>query len=347
MKPLIKPKYLRPGDTVATVSLSSGSAGEENIRWRYEQGKQRLETVFGLQVVEMPHTLAGVAYLSDHPEARAKDFMDAFGDDSIKGIISCTGGEDTIRLLPYIDFDLIAAHPKIFTGYSDTTVNHFMCMKAGLSSFYGPSLLSDFAENVEMSVYTVEHLRRAMFTDQIIGDIAVSDTWSTEYLDWRHSGNRNTARKFQPNSGYLLLQGHGSVQGRLLGGCIEVLEWMKGTCLFPDTADFEDTILFLETSEDKPESDYIRWWLRNYGAMGVLERVQGMVFGKPYDESYFEAYQQEIKKVLEEYGRTDTPVLYNASFGHCEPKCCIPYGALAEIRCDEPGFSILESGCSA
>lgn len=344
MKPLIKPKYLRPGDTVAAVSLSSGIAGEEQIRWRYEQGKQRLETVFGLKVVEMPHTLAGEAYLSAHPQERAGDLMDAFRDNSIKGIIACIGGEDTIRLLPYIDFDLIRAHPKIFMGYSDTTVNHFMCMKAGLSSFYGPAVLTDFAENVEMSAYTVEHLKRTLFTDRIIGEIPVSNTWSSERLAWLIE-NQGTARKFQPNSGYLLLQGNGTVQGRLLGGCIGVLEWMKGTCLFPEPADFEDTILFFETSEEKPEPDYIRWWLRSYGAMGVLERIQGMVFGKPYNETYFEAYQREIKQVLREYGRSDMPVLYNASFGHCEPKCCIPFGALAEIRCDVPGFSILESGC--
>jgi uncharacterized protein with von Willebrand factor type A (vWA) domain len=45
---LIKPQKLVKGDTVATVSLSWGGAGDEEIRWRYEQGKSRLEQIFGL-----------------------------------------------------------------------------------------------------------------------------------------------------------------------------------------------------------------------------------------------------------------------------------------------------------
>jgi len=50
------------------------------------------------------------------------------------------------------------------------------------------------------------------------------------------------------------------------------------------------------------------------------------------------------KKALAEYDRNDLPVLYNLSFGHCEPKFCIPYGVIAEIDCDNAVFSILESG---
>lgn len=145
MPSLIKPPRLRPGDIVATVSLSWGGAGDENILWRYQQGKARLETRFGLRVVEMPHTLAGTAYAYEHPQERAADLMQAFTDPCIQAIFCCIGGEETIRLLPYIDFAVIRRHPKIFMGYSDTTVNHLMCWKAGLSSFYGPAVLSDFA----------------------------------------------------------------------------------------------------------------------------------------------------------------------------------------------------------
>jgi muramoyltetrapeptide carboxypeptidase LdcA involved in peptidoglycan recycling len=58
------------------VSLSGGTAGRDECKWRYEQGKERLETVFGLQVVEMPHTLASPEYVSTHPEARAADLTE-------------------------------------------------------------------------------------------------------------------------------------------------------------------------------------------------------------------------------------------------------------------------------
>ena len=63
--------------------------------------------MFGLTVVTMPNALKGSEYLSKHPEARAKDFMDAIKAKSIKGIICNIGGADTVRLLPYIDYEAI------------------------------------------------------------------------------------------------------------------------------------------------------------------------------------------------------------------------------------------------
>lgn len=47
---------------------------------------------------------------------------------------------------------------------------------------------------------------------------------------------------------------------------------------------------------------------------------------------------------MRENGLTNIPILYNMNFGHTEPKCILPYGALAEINCDKATFSILESG---
>ena len=67
-----------------------------------------METLFGLQVVEMAHTLAPERYVSEHPEKRAEDLMTAFADDSIRAIFGVIGGSDSIRMLPYLDFDLSA-----------------------------------------------------------------------------------------------------------------------------------------------------------------------------------------------------------------------------------------------
>ena len=119
---MIKPQRLKKGDKVAIVSLSAGTLGEKWAIHRYYIAKERLENDFGLKVVVMENTLKGIKYLDEHPEARAKDLMDAFKDDSIKAVFNAIGGDDTIRLLPYIDFEVIRKHPKIFTGYSDTTI---------------------------------------------------------------------------------------------------------------------------------------------------------------------------------------------------------------------------------
>jgi len=47
----------------------------------------------------------------------------------------------------YLDLEVIRANPKVFLGYSDTTISHLVCYKAGLVSFYGPSIMAGFAEN--------------------------------------------------------------------------------------------------------------------------------------------------------------------------------------------------------
>lgn len=341
---LVKPPKLNRGDKVATVSLSWGGAGDSDILWRYNAGKKRLEDEFGLSVIEMPNTLMGTEYVYNHPEKRAEDLMRAFEDKSIKAIFSCIGGDESVRLLPYIDFDVIRNNPKIFLGYSDTTVAHMMCYKSGLSSFYGPSILAEFAENVELHDYTKQWIEKVLFSSSPIGTIEPSPGWTSEHLPWEEK-NRAIKRSLQPNEGYELLQGTGIVRGRLIGGCIEVLEMLKGTELWPAIDVWNDSILFFETSEDKPDPTYFEYWLRNYGTQGILSRTNGIVFGKPYDNQYYEDYKKAIVKVVrDELKLTSLPILCNMNFGHTAPMTILPYGAMAEIDSDRSAFSVLEAG---
>ncbi|WP_419959697.1 S66 family peptidase [Psychrobacillus sp. BM2] len=340
---LMKPKMLKAGDRVATISLSWGGAGEPDLRWRYEQGIERLRSVFGLEVVAMPNSLKGGDYLYENPQARAEDLMNAFKDPSIKGIFSNIGGSESIRLLPYIDFDVIRDNPKVFIGYSDSTVTHLFCHKAGISSFYGPAILMDFAENVEMHEYTVEALKKTLLAVDPIGEVKPATEWTSERLEWIVE-NKNTKRLMNPNKGYELLQGSGVVQGRLIGGCIEVLEFAKGTSLWPAEEYWKDCILFFETSEELPTPGNLEYWLRNYGTQGILQQAKGIIFGKPQNEKYYEEYKESIRLIMKELSLEELPILYNLNFGHTEPKFVLPYGAMAEINCEKETFSILESG---
>jgi muramoyltetrapeptide carboxypeptidase LdcA involved in peptidoglycan recycling len=341
---LIKPKKLQPGDKVATVSLSWGGAGDADILWRYEVGKKRLQEVFGLEVIEMPNTLRGSEFIYNNPEKRAEDLMMAFKDPSIKAIFSCIGGYESVRMLPYIDYEVIKNNPKIFMGFSDTTVSHYICLKAGISSFYGPSILAGFAENVEMFDYTKHWVSKVLFDSNPIGNIESSPLWTSELLPWKEK-NKFTKRNLNNNTGYELLSGKGKVQGPLIGGCMEVLEMLKGSEVWPELEIWENSILFFETSEDKPVPEYVEYWLRSYGSMGILQKSKGIIFGKPYDNLYYEEYKKAALKVVrEELKLYDLPILFNMNFGHTEPIFVIPYGAMAEIDCELQKFSILESG---
>ena len=102
---MIKPRALRRGDRIAAISLSSGWPSV--FPGAYRDGKQQLEEVFGVQVVESRHALAGPDWLAAHPEARAADLMEVLRDRSIHGIVSTIGGDDSIRILPFLDLSAI------------------------------------------------------------------------------------------------------------------------------------------------------------------------------------------------------------------------------------------------
>ena len=342
---MIKTNALKKGDKIAIVSLSSGLGGEPAFLHRFETAKQRLESDFGLQVEVMHNALKGIDYLYQHPSARADDLMAAFANPEINGIFCMIGGDDTIRLLPYIDFDIIRSNPKIFMGYSDTTTNHFMMYKAGLVSFYGPAVMAEFAENVAMHDYTKKYINSVLFEKNDRIDIFPSDKWTSQMLEWSDIKNKNIARNMTSDvRGYELLQGTGAVKGRLLGGCLDVFSMFIGTKLWPEVDEWNNKLLFLETSEDCPHPNEVRYLLRNLVAQGIIAKINGIIFGKPMHEKYYDEYKEVLISVIaKEARRADLPILYNVNFGHTSPICILPYGVEAMINCENKTLTICES----
>ena len=87
--------------TIGIVSLSSGVIGEDFVKHEVDLGVQRLKDL-GLNPIFLPHSLKGLDFIKEHPEARAEDLIQAFSDDSIDMILCAIGGDDTYRLLPYL-----------------------------------------------------------------------------------------------------------------------------------------------------------------------------------------------------------------------------------------------------
>ena len=344
MTTLTKPKSLKQGDTVATISLSWGGAGE--LSHRYEIGKRRLQEIFGLNVVETKNALKSADYISKNPQARAEDLMEAFSDKSIKAIISNIGGEDSIRTLPYTDINVIRQNPKIFLGFSDTTVTHFACYKAGLTSFYGTSLLVGFAENGEMHQYLIDDIKRTLFSSLPVGQIFQNKSgWTSERLDWFDRSLQNTKRKLTDSKGWNYLQGNTKVQGQMIGGCVEVLEFLKETDYWLSKFDWTDKILFLETSEEMMPPINFRRVLRNYAAQGVFEKISGLILGRPYNNMFVDEYNNILLQVIrDEQDNDQLPIITEMDFGHTCPTFTIPYGVVAAINSEQKTFSILESG---
>ena len=342
----VKPRMLRPGSRIAAISLSWGGPG--TLPYRYQIGKQQFEEEFGVTVIETEHALRDAVWLSKNPKARAEDLMAAFADETIDGIISTIGGEDSIRMLPYLDLDLIRDNPKVFMGYSDTTISHAACFKVDMVSFYGPSFMAGFAENGGMFPYMVDSVRRTLFSPEPIGIIEPNRIrWTDEYLPWENPENQLIPRKLNACTGWKFHQNAGVVEGQLLGGCVSVVDQLRGTDFFPSVNELQGAILFLETSEEAPPPSILTKFVRCLAAMDVLEGLGGILLGRPggsIDPRTFHEYDAALcKAVREEYGLNDMPIVTNMDFGHTDPMFVIPIGMKVRLDSTKQEISIDEA----
>ena len=344
---MIKARRLRAGDTVAAISLSWGGAGA--IPLRYLAGKKQLMEEFGVNVIETRHALRDPEWIHRNPQARADDLMEAFADPAISGIVSTIGGDESIRIVPFIDPKVISTNPKVFLGYSDTTVTHLVCYAAGLCTFYGPAMMAGFAENGGMHRYLVDSVRRTVFSSEPPGAITPNvDGWTEEHVDWEDPGNQSRVRKLNPSLPWRFINGSAPATGHLVGGCLEVLAWLRGTPVWPPADKFEKAILFIETAEDGAPPHFVARELRALASMGILQRLSGLIVGRPGGKipvDQFAAYDQVVLDVVrDEQGLDNLAVVTQMDFGHTEPFFVLPYGVAARIDPAAQTFSIIEAG---
>ena len=330
---------------VAIVSLSSGIVGEPAVRFEVDIGLRRLKE-YGLRVKFMPHALKGLDYVKAHPEKRAEDLLAAFRDPETDMILCATGGDDTYRLLPYL-FDhgelAEAARDKVFLGFSDTTVNHLMLHKVGLRTFYGQAFFADICElGPEMHPYTRKYFEE-LITTGTIREITPSGVWYEERESFApdQAGRRLPSR---PDHGFELLQGPPVFSGKVLGGCVDTLydffdggrypdmpEMCRKYRLFPGAEEWKGRILLLETSEERPSPDKYRRALTYLKEAGVFGAVNGVLAGKPMNETYADEYRKLLVSVID---RSDLPILFNLNIGHAMPRCIMPFGVEAAVDAD-------------
>lgn len=352
-----KPESLKKGDKIAIVSLSRGLLGMPFCKHELDLGIKRLKE-FGLEPVIMPNALKDMKYIEEHPEARASDLKKAFMDDSIKGIITAIGGTDTYKTIPYLmeDKEFIEAvknHPKIFTGFSDTTNNHLMLNRLGLSTFYGPCLLVDLAElDKEMLPYTKEYFEK-YFLNEDGYEIKISPVWYSERESFGPEEVGKPRESHKEVHGFETLNGSGSVTGKLYGGCIEsIYDAFTGALfedepavyekynIFPTDDEWKEKILFLETCELAASPEELEKMLMELKKRNIFNLVKGLIVGKPIDEKYYDEYKEVYRKVFKDL---DTPVLFNVNFGHAVPRCVLPYNAETTIDYDKKKILIKDA----
>lgn len=342
---VVIPQRLYSGDTVALLSPSWG--GPSCFPNVYALGVKNLREQFGLQVREFATARMEAHELYRNPRRRAEDINAAFADTEVRAIIASIGGDDSVRILPYLDERVIRDNPKILMGYSDTTtlltyLNHHL----GLVTFNGPSVMAGFAQMRHLPYAFGDHIRHLLLEPAENYAYQPYNGWTNEYTDWNTAGYDGETKPLQKNTeGWQWLQGEGVAQGRLFGGCIEVLEFMKSTRFWPAPEFWQGCILFLETSEEKPSVSQVKYMLRNYGMQGVFEQITALLIGRARDYTVEEKqalYKQVVGVIAGEFGRPDLPIVANLDFGHTDPQFILPNGIAAEVDCGRKIFRLLE-----
>lgn len=326
---------LGQGDTVALVSPSGSAA--KLFPHRLEAAIDFLEGQ-EFEVKEYDHTRSEgkQPWNAATPEQRAEDLMNAFTDDEVDGIIATIGGLTANSVLPHLDFDKIKENPKFFCGYSDITVLHYaLNEKADLQTFYGPTAIPELGEYPEPLSYTTNEFLNAAKGDWR-GKKEPSEEWTEEMLDWMEKEDLERPREKLGNPGYQWLR-EGKAEGELIGGCLPSILRTAGTEYWPD---HEGKILFLETPEGDPGEPYpvsdAEADIAQLDLIGVLEEIEGLVVGRPYQ--YSEDEEESFKQILKDY--TNVPILYGADIGHTDPQLTLPYDADGVIDSDQNLFEI-------
>ncbi|KAG2766482.1 hypothetical protein PC129_g18287 [Phytophthora cactorum] len=363
MTPLPRAPALAKGDIITFVAPASGLAAL--VSHRLTKARTELERL-GFRVKVYPSVTrepqdstkvqggkpdaadraACSAYSSTDAETRADELMQAFRDPDVKAIICTIGGFTSHEILEYLDFDVIAMHPKVFCGFSDITTLHLaLYAKSQLCSFYGPAAIVQLGEFPEPLSYTITSFLNAVQSMDPLGDVAPSTEWTDDKTaNWFTRADITYQDKMKPNLGYTWLRS-GTAEGPILGGCLPTLLQVRGTEYMPD---LQDAILLIETPEGAQfdqgmalsDVNVALGWLR---ADGTFKKIRGLIVGRAF--AYSEAQVEGFQRLIRHHTRgTSFPVLYGVDVGHTNPIATIPLGCLAELDAATNSFKILECG---
>lgn len=324
------PAFLVKGDSIGITAPSDGNSKPTDFV-RLENGKLNLEER-GFRVIETADVRKSFKGRSADAVTRAEEFMSLMEDGEIRWIISAKGGDFLLEMLPYLDFEKIRKHPKWIQGYSDNTgILYPVTTLCDIPTVYGCNF-NDFgmaewhpaiAANVE--ILTGERTEQksfdfyeAEFTDRVTG---LEGYETTEPVCLKSLGG----------------EGSFTVEGRLLGGCMDVLLSLLGTP-YDGTKEFnrrygKDGVLwYLETFALSAERLTMGLWQMRQA--GWFDRAKGFLFGRPcfFSSDYGISFEEAVESVLGDLG---LPIVTGADIGHRAPQMTMINGISAAFSYEE------------
>jgi muramoyltetrapeptide carboxypeptidase len=311
----------RPLPEGGTIGVAAPASGFEN-RSEVLRGVEWWESQ-GYRVKLGEHVFARDDYVAGDERNRASDLTAMFADPDVDVVQCLQGGYGSAQAIPHLDFDVIAANPKPFLGYSDITALHVAIrQRTGLATFYGYGLVG--MGDKETSDFSRAHLLQVL-----------RGHWSGEVPR-------------DPDDPYVRALAGGKVTAPLAGGCLWLLVQTMGT---PWEVDLDDAIFFFEDYDAPPW--YVDGMLTQLGHAGKLARMRGVVVGDMEKCDWRETKPEwprtrSIEDVLEKHLESlGVPVLYKFPLGHGKHLASIPLGVTATLDADARTLTFEHNGLTA
>lgn len=324
---MIYPKFIKEQGTIGVTAPSRGITNELDLK-RLESAIKKLNEK-GFNVIETENVRTDNLGRSSSKEERAKQLESLFLDKKVDAIISASGGDFLMEMLPYLNYEVIKNNPKWFQGYSDPTwLTYTITTNLDIATIYSNNFKSFGMNPWHKSLETnIKILKGDLINQKSFEkyelykknqETGLEDYNLTEKVKWKIiTGEKEVA-----------------IKGRMIGGCLDVINEIYGT-------NYDKTQEFLE----KYQNDGIIWYLENYSLTsedltrvlwklndkGYFKYTKGIIFGRSlnYQSFYNLSFEETIKSSLKDL---KVPIITEADFGHLSPRMTIINGAIAEIK---------------
>ena len=326
------PQYLSTGGTIGFPAPSFGCATEP-YSTAFDHALEKFQSsgfrIFPGSNARMDRGIG----ISNDPESCAREFMDMYLSGDTDCLISCGGGELMCEILPYMDFGKLAqATPKWFMGYSDNTnLTFLLATFADTASVYGPCAASFGIEPWHASLNDAIEILTGQRKS-----VSSYGLWEKESLkDAEHPLVPYNLTVKLAMQCFLGREPAESVQfqGRLLGGCLDILVCHVGT-RFDRVREFvkrykEDGIIwFLEACDLNVFS--IRRAMWQLEEAGWFQHVKGFLIGRSANGEPM-MNLDNLNAFLEVAGRKNVPVVLDVDLGHKAPMMPLVVGSMADV----------------
>lgn len=299
-----KPRALRAGDCVGVVAPASGSAPEE-----LEGGLAELRRL-GFEPLHTSAVTARDLFSAGTPLARARDFMAAWNDPSVAGVVALRGGYGSAQLLPHLDPAALVQSPKLFVGYSDTTALHtWLTCHLGIPTLHGPMLERRLSRGADgYDVASLMALARGQTGIELACEMAT-------------------------------VIRAGEARGPLFGGTMTTLMASLGTPYA--FAPPEGCVLFLEDVNERPYR--LHRMLTQLDQAGVLRRARAIVFGEMRGCDEPGGRPTAVDAIRHAIAGFDGPVFSGFPSGHTTgPLVTLPLGTSVRVATQPQPLVVVE-----